>query len=117
MDFHLVDENQRLGIQHGGYGYSPGRSLELVSLCGGASPLFRVEPIRAMARHMVDLLTVTPLCMQISENTCLLVTSVSRTPGPLAHGHALAYDSSSIERASGATGYYYTQGPYLFLGN
>src|SRR5215217_416484 len=36
-------------------------SLELLTLCGGTSPFSRVESIRAMARHIVDLLTETPL--------------------------------------------------------
>jgi hypothetical protein len=56
-----VSEDEPLGLHHRGHHYSPGRSLELVALCGNAPPFFLVGPILAMARHMVERLTESPV--------------------------------------------------------
>ncbi|MDP8973363.1 MAG: hypothetical protein M3N45_09365 [Actinomycetota bacterium] len=61
MNSHLINKDQRLGIHNGRYGYSPEGSLELVALCGYSSPFFLVEPIRAMARQIVERLTESPV--------------------------------------------------------
>jgi hypothetical protein len=50
-----------LGVDLRGHHNPPGGPYEFVSLCGALSPFLRVEPIRAMARHMVERLTESPL--------------------------------------------------------
>ena len=61
MQPHLVHENQPRGIDLRGHHRPPGGPQELVSLRGAWPPFLRVEPILAMARHMVERLTETPL--------------------------------------------------------
>ncbi len=57
----LVHEDEPLRLHHRGYHHPPGCPLELVALGGNSSPFLRVEPIRAMARHMVERLTESPV--------------------------------------------------------
>ena len=61
MNSHLINKDQRLGIHNGRYGYSPEGSSELVALFGYSFPFFLVEPIRAMARQIVERLTESPV--------------------------------------------------------
>src|SRR5215213_264382 len=58
---HFINEHQPPGVDLGGNHHSPAGPQELVSLCGASPPFLRVEPIRAMARHMLERLTETPL--------------------------------------------------------
>ncbi len=58
---HFIYEHQLLGVDLRGHHNPPGGPYEFVSLCGASSPFLRVEPIRAMARHMVERLTESPL--------------------------------------------------------
>jgi len=61
MNPHLVNEDQRLGIYSCRYHHPPGRSYNLITFCSYSSPFFLVEPIRAMARHMVERLIENPV--------------------------------------------------------
>ena len=61
MNPHLLNEDQQLGIHSCRYRHPPGRSYKLITLRSYSSPFFLVEPIRAMARHMVERLTESPL--------------------------------------------------------
>jgi hypothetical protein len=58
---HFIYEHQLLGVDLRGHHNPPGGPYEFVSLCGALSPFLRVEPIRAMTRHMVERLTESPL--------------------------------------------------------
>jgi hypothetical protein len=58
---HFINEHQPPGIYLGANHHSPAGPQELLSLCGAWPPFLRVEPIRAMARHMLERLTETPL--------------------------------------------------------
>jgi hypothetical protein len=53
--------SEPLRPHHRGYHHLPGCPLKLVAFCGNLSPFLRVEPIRAMARHMVERLTESPV--------------------------------------------------------
>jgi hypothetical protein len=58
----LVYEDEPLWLNHRGYHHSPSRSLKLlVALRGYSPPFFLVGPMRAMARHMVERLTESPV--------------------------------------------------------
>src|SRR5829696_3471205 len=57
----LVHKHQPLGDDLLSHHHLPGRPLELVTLCGNSPPFFLVEPILAMARHMVERLTASPV--------------------------------------------------------
>ncbi len=58
---HFIYEHQPLGVDLRSYHHPPSGPQELVLLRGASSPFLRVEPIRAMERHMVERLTETPL--------------------------------------------------------
>src|SRR3712207_7665230 len=51
---HLIHEHQPSGADLRGHHHPPGGPQELVSLRGASPPFLRVEPILAMARHMVE---------------------------------------------------------------
>jgi hypothetical protein len=57
----LVHEDEPLWVHRRLHHHLPGCPLELFALCGNSSPFLRVEPIRAMARHMVERLTESPV--------------------------------------------------------
>jgi hypothetical protein len=58
----LVYEDEPLWLNHRGYHHSPSRSLKLlVALRGYSPPFFLVGPMRAMARHIVERLTESPV--------------------------------------------------------
>src|SRR5215203_7282881 len=57
----LVHEHQSLGDDLLGHHHPPGCPLELVAFRSNSSPFFLVEPMRAMARHMVERLTASPV--------------------------------------------------------
>ena len=57
----LVHEDEPLWFHHRGHHHPPGCPLELVAFGGYSPPFFLVGPILAMARHMVERLTETPL--------------------------------------------------------
>ena len=61
----LVHEERPLWVHRRGHHHPPGRPLELVALCGDSSPFFLVGPMRAMARHMVERLTESPVTVSI----------------------------------------------------
>ena len=61
MHPHFIHEHQPLGVDLCGNHHPPNDSQELLSLRGASSPFLRVEPIRAMERHMVERLTEIPL--------------------------------------------------------
>src|SRR5215207_988646 len=64
MYSHLVHEH-----------HPPGGPQELVSLCGASPPFLRVEPILAMARHIVERLTEIPLMASTYSQRSLRVTN------------------------------------------
>ena len=53
----------------------PGGPQELVALSGASPPFLRVEPILAMARHMVERLTETPLMASTYSQRSLSVAN------------------------------------------
>ena len=57
----LVYEEQSLWLHRRSDHHLPGCPLELIALCGYSSPFLGVEPRRAMARHMVERLTASPV--------------------------------------------------------
>jgi hypothetical protein len=58
----LIHKEQPLWLHHRSYHHSPGCSLELVVALGSYSPpFFLLGPMRAMARHMVERLTESPV--------------------------------------------------------
>src|SRR5215207_5069844 len=81
----LVDEEQPLGLNRRGHPHPPGSSLELVALRCGSSPFFLLDPIRAMARQIVERLTESPVraCMysrrslRVAKGLCLRFASKS----------------------------------------
>ena len=56
----LLDEEQPLGLNRPSHHHPPSSSSELVALRCGASPFFLLDPIRAMARQIVERLTESP---------------------------------------------------------
>src|SRR3712207_747001 len=71
---HLIHEHQPSGVDLRGHHHPPSGPQELVSLGGASPPFLRVEPIRAMARHMVERLTETPLTASTYSQRCRRVT-------------------------------------------
>lgn len=61
MGAHLVHEDEPLGLHHRGHHNPPGRTVELVAFGGYSPPFFLVGPILAIARHIVERLTDTPV--------------------------------------------------------
>ena len=57
----FVHEDEPLGLHPRRHRYPPGRPLELVALGCDSPPFFLVRPILAMARHMVERLTESPV--------------------------------------------------------
>src|SRR3712207_1534162 len=72
---HLIHEHQPSGADLRGHHHPPGGPQELVSLRGASPPFLRVEPILAMARHMVERLTETPLTASTYSQRCWRVTN------------------------------------------
>src|SRR5215210_6365554 len=61
----LVYEEKPLGLHRPSHHHPPSGSFELVTLRCGSSPFFLVEPIRAIARHMVERLTESPVTVSM----------------------------------------------------
>jgi hypothetical protein len=57
----LIHEDEPLWLHRCGHHHPPGCPLELVALGGHSSPFLRVEPMRAMAWHIVERLTENPV--------------------------------------------------------
>src|SRR5215207_7323248 len=73
----LVDKEQPLGLNRRSHHHPPGSSLELITLRCGSSPFFLLDPIRAMARQMVERLTESPV------RACVVATLLEGGERPL----------------------------------
>ena len=57
----LVHEEESLRLHYRGHHHPPGRPLEFAAFGGYSPPFFLVGPILAMARHIVERLTESPV--------------------------------------------------------
>src|SRR5215212_2239800 len=82
----LLHENEPLGRDHCGHHHPPGRPQELIAFGSDTPPFFLVEPVRAMARHMVERLTESPV----------MTSTYSQRSLRVAKGRSLRFPSSSF---------------------
>jgi hypothetical protein len=98
MQPHLVHENQPRGMDLRSHHRPPGGPQELVSLSGAWPPFLRVEPILAMARHMVERLTETPLMASTYSQRSLRAWRTGAPLGPLRGACRLARPSWAVSQ-------------------